>query len=59
MVVSTARELELPYATLALVVNHAAGHGDSRESIRMEDLQAVLVAMAGRARKIVQHAVTP
>lgn len=37
-----ARELDLPYATIALSVNHAAGIGDSAKSIQLDDLQAVL-----------------
>jgi 5'-deoxy-5'-methylthioadenosine phosphorylase len=37
-----ARELDLPYAAVALSVNHAAGLGDSKQAIQLDDLQAVL-----------------
>lgn len=39
---SLARELELPYAAISIVVNHAAGCGDSRHGIQMETLEMVL-----------------
>ena len=35
-----ARELELPYAAIAVVVNHAAGRGDSSQEISMERIAA-------------------
>jgi len=37
-----ARELELPYATLAVVANAAAGMGPSQDSISMEGIQLTL-----------------
>jgi 5'-methylthioadenosine phosphorylase len=37
-----AREADLPYATLAVVVNHAAGKGSSSESISMDDIKKTL-----------------
>jgi 5'-methylthioadenosine phosphorylase len=33
-----ARELEIPYAALSVVVNHAAGRGDSREAISTAEI---------------------
>jgi len=43
-----ARELEIPYATLAVVANHAAGKGESREGISLEAMTVVLdAAMTG------------
>ena len=48
-----AREAALDYATLAVVVNHAAGRGDSRHSIRLEELESVMHATMTRAVKIV------
>ena len=48
-----AREAELPYATLGVVVNHAAGRGDSAQSIRIEALQDVLARAMERAVCIV------
>ena len=41
---SLARELGLAYATLAVVVNHAAGRGDSLASISMTSVAQVLAA---------------
>jgi 5'-methylthioadenosine phosphorylase len=48
-----AREAELAYATLAVVVNHAAGRGDSKHAIRLEELEAVMQATVTRAVRIV------
>ena len=47
-----ARELELPYAALAVVANHAAGLGDSHEAISMEAMAAVMDAAIQRARRV-------
>ncbi|MCE2969842.1 MAG: S-methyl-5'-thioinosine phosphorylase [Burkholderiales bacterium] len=52
-----AREAGLPYATLAVVVNHAAGRGDSRDGIRSDDLQAVMEATVARAVRVLTQAV--
>lgn len=48
-----AREAELAYATLAVVVNHAAGRGDSKHAIRLEELDGVMQATMTRAVRIV------
>ncbi len=45
-----ARELELPYATIAVVVNHAAGRGDSRHGIQMEAIEESLRISMSRVR---------
>ncbi len=45
-----ARELGLPYATLAVVANHAAGVGSSSQSISMPDVGKVLDATMARVR---------
>ncbi len=37
-----ARELELPYATLAVVANHAAGLGSSQTQVVLQDIVATL-----------------
>jgi 5'-methylthioadenosine phosphorylase len=50
-----ARELELPYAAICVIVNHAAGRGDSREAISMEALIATLDAGVDRVRRILDH----
>ncbi len=47
-----AREAELAYATLAVVVNHAAGRGDSLHSIKLEELDSVMRATMTRAVRI-------
>jgi len=47
-----ARELGLPYAALAVVANHAAGRGDSAESISMEALGQVMDTAMLRVRRI-------
>jgi len=52
-----AREAELAYATLGVVVNHAAGRGDSRQAIRLDELEAVMHATMTRAVKIVANCV--
>jgi 5'-methylthioadenosine phosphorylase len=49
-----AREAGLDYAALAVVVNHAAGRGDSRERIQLEQLEAVMHATVLRAVRIVE-----
>jgi 5'-methylthioadenosine phosphorylase len=52
-----AREIGLHYAAIAVVANHAAGRGDSRERIRMEDINAILQKALGRVRNILEHLV--
>ncbi|MEP6608831.1 MAG: S-methyl-5'-thioinosine phosphorylase [Burkholderiaceae bacterium] len=47
-----AREAELAYASIAVVVNHAAGRGDSIKAIRLEELGAVMQPTIMRAVRI-------
>jgi 5'-methylthioinosine phosphorylase len=47
-----AREAELAYATLGVVVNHAAGRGDSRHAIKLDELEEVMRATMTRAVRI-------
>jgi 5'-methylthioadenosine phosphorylase len=47
-----ARELEVPYAALAVVANHAAGKGESREGISLEAIEATLQVAMGRVRRV-------
>jgi 5'-methylthioinosine phosphorylase len=49
-----ARELDLDYATLAVVVNHAAGRGSSRERIELRELEEVLGETMVRAVRILE-----
>jgi 5'-methylthioinosine phosphorylase len=52
-----ARELELEYASLAVVVNHAAGRGSSRHRIEMSELEEVLGETMVRAVRILEVSV--
>jgi 5'-methylthioadenosine phosphorylase len=47
-----ARELELPYAALAVVANHAAGRGASHEAISLEAIGRVLETAMVDARRV-------
>lgn len=49
-----ARELGLPYATLAVVANHAAGIGDSAHRVSLADIGLVLEGAIGRVRTILR-----
>jgi 5'-methylthioadenosine phosphorylase len=49
-----AREAGLDYAALGVVVNHAAGRGDSRQQIKLEDLEGVMRATVIRAVRILE-----
>ena len=49
-----ARELELPYAAIAVVVNHAAGRGDSAERISMIGIARVLETAMDRVRSLLE-----
>jgi hypothetical protein len=40
-----------------VVVNHAAGLGDSRQAIRLEDLEAVMKSAVARAVRVLAAAV--
>ncbi|MEO8486856.1 MAG: S-methyl-5'-thioinosine phosphorylase [Betaproteobacteria bacterium] len=50
-----ARELELPYAAICVVVNHAAGRGDSSETISMQALLATLESGMEKVRMLLDH----
>jgi len=52
-----AREAGLDYAALGVVVNHAAGRGDSRHEIRLEDIERVMKDTVTRAVRILEQAV--
>ena len=49
-----AMELELKYATIAVVVNYAAGRGDSQQSINREQVSATAGAAVERVRSILE-----
>lgn len=52
-----ARELDLPYATLAVVANQAAGIGGSRDQILVQDIVANLDNAMGRVIRVLGKAV--
>ena len=49
-----ARELELPYAAITVVANHAAGRGDSKLGIQFASLEDILRESMERVRRIVE-----
>lgn len=49
-----AMELELNYATIAVVANYAAGRGDNRQGINMESLNSTAGNAMGRVRDILE-----
>jgi 5'-deoxy-5'-methylthioadenosine phosphorylase len=53
-----AREAGLDYACIAVVVNHAAGRGDSAEAIAMERISVALEHAMEKVRKLIDHFVT-
>jgi len=54
---SLARELGLPYASLCVVVNHAAGRVDSATQISMDGIRRVLEAAMDKVRTLLDHLV--
>ncbi|OGA32038.1 MAG: 5'-methylthioadenosine phosphorylase [Betaproteobacteria bacterium RIFCSPLOWO2_12_FULL_64_23] len=52
-----AREVGLDYATIAVVVNSAAGRADSLHGIRLEDIEQVLQQSLARVRRIIEQLV--
>jgi 5'-deoxy-5'-methylthioadenosine phosphorylase len=52
-----AREMGLRYATVAVVVNHAAGRGDSSEAVHLEQINAVLKASMVNVRALLEKLV--
>lgn len=55
---SLARELQIPYAALCPVANHAAGRGDSLHEIKYEEMSEILNLTMTRVRGIIQQVVT-
>lgn len=55
---SLARELGLRYAAVAVVVNHAAGRGDSATGIHMDQINAVVHASMIKVRALLEKLVT-
>ncbi|MBK8063178.1 MAG: S-methyl-5'-thioinosine phosphorylase [Betaproteobacteria bacterium] len=55
---SLARELELDYAAVTVVANHAAGRGGSMNGIQLELIEAVLDDAIRRVRRIIEAMVS-
>jgi 5'-methylthioadenosine phosphorylase len=49
-----ARELELQYAAIAMVVNHAAGGAECSYEVRIADIEEVLGPVIERVRRIIE-----
>ncbi len=49
-----AREIELGYAAIAVVVNHAAGRGASARGVPLQKIEEVLKDAVGRVRTIIE-----
>jgi len=49
-----AREIELGYAAIAVVVNHAAGRGTSVRGVPLQEIEEVLKDAVGRVRRIIE-----
>src|SRR6478735_3040320 len=52
-----ARELGIDYASVCVVVNHAAGRGDSAAHVSMEGIAKVLEEAMDRVRALIEHVV--
>ncbi len=52
-----ARELGLAYVSIAVVVNHAAGRGDSEQAVALARIVGVLEAAMDKVRRLIDHVV--
>lgn len=52
---SLARELDIPYASVCVVANWAAGRGESARQISFAHIEEVLQESLGRVRRIIEH----
>jgi len=50
-----ARELGLPYAAICVVVNHAAGRGESAKEISLDRIAKVLETAMDRVHMLLKH----
>jgi 5'-methylthioadenosine phosphorylase len=53
-----AREIEVPYAAIAVVINHAAGRGTSAKGVQLQEIEEVLKHALARVRRIIEALVT-
>lgn len=52
-----ARELDVPYAAINIVANHAAGRGASRRAISLAEIDAVLATAMQSVRRLIEQLV--
>jgi 5'-methylthioadenosine phosphorylase len=52
-----AREIELDYAAIAVVANHAAGRGGSARGVSLQDIEAVLKDTLARVQRIIEEVI--
>ena len=52
-----AKEIGLCYATIAVVANHAAGRGSSKDAIHYDEVEIVLAQAMSRVRNVLEHLV--
>jgi 5'-methylthioadenosine phosphorylase len=52
-----AREIELAYAAIAVVVNHAAGRGASVRGVPLDKIEEILKDAVGRVRRVIEAVV--
>lgn len=52
-----AREMDLPYAAIAVVANYAAGRAGSSAGIRMDEINATLQLAHGKVRRVIEQLV--
>lgn len=50
-----ARELDIPYAAIVLIVNDAAGRGSSAKGIHMSEIEATAKQAMSRVHNVLQH----
>jgi len=50
-----ARELGLDYVAICVVVNHAAGRGDSAQMISMDGITGVVETAMDKVRTLLEH----
>jgi 5'-deoxy-5'-methylthioadenosine phosphorylase len=52
-----ARELGIAYAVLAVIVNHAAGRGESAQAVSIERIAGILEVAMDKAKTLIDHVV--
>ena len=52
-----ARELGIAYAAIAVIVNHAAGRGDSAQAVSIDRIAGVLETAMDKVRTLIDHVV--